>query len=636
MNIREEVLAILNGAVERLILNRIENSAFTDNVDVKKREYFSTLEGLDSIIIPAVNLKKNIFWNPLRSKYPELQNIIIDDLNFIFSMNTWQDEPPSQHGAPYFSKGPSKKKPYWTTECASFTMSVMANYLKLSESLLARPRPPRSKVSDIIRINLHWVDMCRKNNKGWSWTYNTDVHPWPTWSLLDTFEEILRFRRPNEYPLLHEQCDAVSTYITQSFDSTKRGSYYNQWRNKVLKPTQDSKSYDVETAFNLVRLILAASLHKTGHAVLSMAKCLYDWAKESDYSKCEYEYNFQASKDYIYDSSLLPYVLRALIVSAHALKPKLIDNLNGQIGMNHEIVINRVYSLLQKDLIREGIYKGLWGVKDKVSLTYELYYTERTIEALTDFLVYYEHPNQQLFKPCLKEIKLEKAKAKIPKLVHKKKVVKKIQPPSDSAEYTLLMRQLAKGQVPVQLEKCKGWKAEHLLEFYVFRLFTQIFYLDGTQWGYLKSGTNLPDGRFQLPDINADCLYDAKSSEASYNLRRNEVGKFEGYTQEGKQWGQARGKEVRYFLILAPSFSGDLTRKSNDFYGNTGVNLVCANIEDICEFADKVKEMSEISTPVRLIKWRNLLAKGKPLLQKRDFEEVFREWNKTLKRVGDY
>ncbi|HEC99333.1 MAG TPA: hypothetical protein ENN18_02990 [Proteobacteria bacterium] len=45
--------------------------------------------------------------------------------------------------------------------------------------------------------------------------------------------------------------------------------------------------------------------------------------------------------------------------------------------------------------ITQGKYKGLSGIRNGV-ITYELYYTERTIEALTEFLLQYQLPNDVL------------------------------------------------------------------------------------------------------------------------------------------------------------------------------------------------------------------------------------------------
>ena len=65
---------------------------------------FSTLEGLECLLIPFVSLDRNQFWEPLRNKYPGLKNIIIDDINFILSYNREQDNPPKEHGHPYFTQ----------------------------------------------------------------------------------------------------------------------------------------------------------------------------------------------------------------------------------------------------------------------------------------------------------------------------------------------------------------------------------------------------------------------------------------------------------------------------------------------------------------------------------------------------
>lgn len=643
MDVYQEILEVVLNAVKQLVLNRFEDSAFTDEEDVKNRKYFSTLEGLDSILIPAVNLPKNIFWEPLIELYPDLRNIIVDDINFIIGLNTDVHKPPSEHGAPYFSKGPTKRTPYWTAECSSFTLSVMTNYLALSEKkFLPKPKPPDSKILEVIRTNLKWVGRCRRNHEGWSWTPDTDAHPWPTWSLLDTFEELFRFRKyQNEYTYLKEQCDTVTLEIAKSFSASDKHSLLKQWADKVLTPMQQYGNYDVEIVFNLVRLILAASIYRTGHEVFPMAECLYAWAFKCNFQEREYKYHFEEMADYIYDSALLPYVFRALIVTAHKLKPRLIENLDTSLGVNHEVVINRIYSRLQSDLIKDNNHKynGLWDVRGTSSPKYELYYTERTIEALTDYLVYYKQSKTTIIRP-LQIASSPKPKAKKKKKKEKRKRV--IKTPvrdvlsNDFNKYTLWIRELAKGIVPDDLKGNVGWKAEEMLEFYMFRLFNVLFFLDGSEWGYKKRGKALPDGRITLPDNNKHCLYDAKSSMNTYNLSKSEIRKFKDYTNTGKEWAKAAGKEVQYFLVIAPSFRGKLQDKAQEFYSETNTNLVCTEAEDFCHFTDKVREVSQNASAVRLIKWRKLLSIGKPLLLEEHFDKAFNDWSTDLGKLEDF
>ena len=54
----EEVYTILYEALDRLIINRINDGAFTDQEDVSAKAYFSTLEGLEALLIPFVTLPK--------------------------------------------------------------------------------------------------------------------------------------------------------------------------------------------------------------------------------------------------------------------------------------------------------------------------------------------------------------------------------------------------------------------------------------------------------------------------------------------------------------------------------------------------------------------------------------------------
>ncbi len=380
----EEVYTILYKALERLISNRINDGAFTDQEDVSAKAYFSTLEGLEALLIPFVNLPKTL-WDSLTLHNKELPEIIAEDISFVLSHNSKEDNPPKEQGAPYFEQGKGvRQTPYWTAECASFTLSVLTNYLKLTEKVgLAHTLTP--KIIKAITTNLQWIKLC-KRDIGWSWTNDSPSHPWPTWSILDTFEEMLNCDSLKD---LHASLDTESSpmlnKIIESFKTDVVGSYLSDWDEKVI----NSKPYDVRATLDLSRLMLAVSLHSNRKIVKPLAYKLYAWASESDFGNLDYNHYLQPKSDIIADSSLVPSVLRALIFMAGVLKPRGISDLDNHIDQNHEVVLNRVYLHLMKNQINHGKFRDLWGVSND-GLKYELYYTERTVEALTEFLVHYE------------------------------------------------------------------------------------------------------------------------------------------------------------------------------------------------------------------------------------------------------
>jgi len=385
---------ILSNALEILITNRLSDGAFTDQEDVKSKSYFSTLEGLEAILIPFVHLPKNLYWDPLKTKYSKLTDLIIGDINFISRFNPKQELPPKDQGEPYFEqhKGP-KRIPYWTSECGSFTLSVLTNLLLLRHQFGFPNIPKDAEIISIIETNLKWIGLCRRGKNGWSWTNESPVHHWPTWSLLDTYDEMLNCESLlGFHDSIEEECEEVTNTIIESFKKGYvAGSYSNDWNEKVLK----SKVYDVETALDLTRLILAISLSGNPKIVKQLAKDLFSWASTSEFSDVDYSYHLSVKADYIYDSSLIPCVFRTLTTAAGILKPKKIKELDISLNQNHEIVINRVYSKLMENQINQGKYKGLWGVFGNTGLVYELYYTERVIEALVDFILYYDSDTEE-------------------------------------------------------------------------------------------------------------------------------------------------------------------------------------------------------------------------------------------------
>jgi hypothetical protein len=54
--------ALIN-ALKKLLDNRIKDGSFRDQEEAVEKAYFSTLEGLEALLIPLVNLQKNTILN---------------------------------------------------------------------------------------------------------------------------------------------------------------------------------------------------------------------------------------------------------------------------------------------------------------------------------------------------------------------------------------------------------------------------------------------------------------------------------------------------------------------------------------------------------------------------------------------
>jgi|GEM_PF-4306744 adenosylhomocysteinase len=381
----DEVYALLFNALDRLIINRISDKAFTDQEDVSAKAYFSTLEGLEALLIPFVNLSKTL-WDSLTLRHKDLPAIISEDMGFILSHNAKEYTAPKEQGAPYFEQGTGvTRTTYWTSECASFTLSVLRNYIRLTEKF-GLPCPIETKIIKAINTNLKWIELC-KRDIGWSWTHNSPAHPWPTWSILDTFEEILNCDSLKDvHSSLEEALSPILGKIIESFKKDIAGSYASDWEEKVV----NSEPYDVSAALDLSRLMLAISLHGNVRNVKPLAYKLFAWASASDFGNLDYSYYLQPQSAVITDSSLVPSTLRTLLCMMAVLKSKGKSDLYDHIKQNPEVVLTRVYLHLMRNHINHGKFKDLWGVNSDKGLKYELYYTERTIEALTEFLQIYE------------------------------------------------------------------------------------------------------------------------------------------------------------------------------------------------------------------------------------------------------
>jgi len=616
----ESVENSLYQALDRLIKNRLQDGVFIDEVDVKDKQYFSTLEGLESLLVPFVYLPKNRFWEPLKDNYPKLKEAIIEDIKYVLTFNK-HPTPPDEQGHPYFTERKATK-PYWTSECASFTLSVLTNYLDLKRKFDLATNPDEKDIIEVIENNIRWIKTC-KRDQGWAWiSAQQNSHPWPTWSLLDTFEELLDSLSDkiseNMFQTIDKECTDVVNNIAASFKDTRPDSYFSLWKEKIINRTP----YDVETAFDLSRLMLAVSLHKSQRIILPLVKMLYEWASNADFSKVNYKYHLKEKASYIYDSSLVPCIFRTLIIMAGKVKPKKIEKLDQELKQDHELVINRVYNKIMESQITHGQYQGLWGVMNG-RINYELYFTERTIEALTEFLQHYKSK-----RPVFEKQKKNAASMKKDRIRN----AGRTQPPDDTNKYTAWIPQLSARKIPEELSKNEDWRIEDLLEHYCYRLFNNTFALNAKKWGYKNIGEPKPDSRIILPDSKI-CFCDVKSSSGKYEITAAELRKFTDYAEEGKRLAIPMHQEVLCLFVIAPSFRGNLQQKAESFQATTSLKLVCMQAKDICKFADNVQKEGVDATKKRLIKWSLLLSKGSPLIDPGAYEKILKEWLEDLETM---
>lgn len=631
-SILDEVYNLLENALRRLLTNRKAEGIFCDDADVgNRRSYFSTLEGLEALLIPLVNLPKNRLWTPLTRDFPDLPTFIHDDVAYVIRSNRDAQEPPSAHGEPYFTSGArGRELPYWTSECASFTISALINYGELAARYDLPRKHAKKKLATIIEQNASWVDKCKRNDTGWSWTYSGGAHPWPTWSLLDTFDEALRAQwlKAATRRRLAEACDQVTKRILLQFTSTAASSYMARWKQSVLQPTQDGQPYSAETALDLSRLTLGAALHRQGWEVFPLAESLFAWALATDYSAINYRFHLEEKQNYIYDSSLVPSVLRALIIVAGALRPRLTGKLDKALGTSHEFAIQRAYRDCQQTLIAGGEYADLWGVPSTKGKTYELYYTERTIEALTELAIHYQHANVTNLRPALPKGKARKTTTSRTEEPENTET----EPPHRIDKYTTWVPELASGRIPGELTLV-GWPAEDLFEYYVYRLFSQVLLLDGKEWGRTVRGKALPDGQIKIPNSACVCLYDAKSSVGVYTITIEESRKFIDYAEAGRRRTRMKEKQLGYFLVIGPGFGGKLRDRANTFRARTGLSLRCLKASDLSWLADELGQGDCSTEEKRAFGWERLLAAGDPVITREQMEDAVKEWREEKDRA---
>lgn len=134
-----------------------------------------------------------------------------------------------------------------------------------------------------------------------------------------------------------------------------------------------------------------------------------------------------------------------------------------------------------------------------------------------------------------------------------------------------------------------GYKAWEILEDAVFGVFQWCFGFETKQLGRQALFAHEPEGLVICPSKlgnNFGLIYECKSSISDYTISKKDELVYINYIREKKNpFKNLHNCELQYFLIISPSFSGDLKSRRDEIHQATGVLLCFIEATDFRDIA---------------------------------------------------
>jgi hypothetical protein len=381
----EQISNLLKASILQVARRRLIDKFYKDDQESKQRYYFPTLEGLEAILIPAVALEETS-WAILVSNFSQLPSLVSQDIEYALKLN--KPSKKQQQGAPYFAAGRrASTKYYWISECGAFTLSTLINVLTLSK--LNSKAPPSFDSALLRRIITRCVsDLldCAVAGGGWTWSKGgKTADPWATWSVVETFADYLAYSdefdiRLPEIRRVTNALDNTREYLRAQLDWHARDTIAGVWYQTVYSKRHMKTKEQVKRAYSFVHTVISSSLlglQEEGH-FRELATLLFKSVEEVKVKNVENLAKVASKDEKIDDYSYNPTLLRALTAIYVQLDENGREDLKLRLRASPLSYIKDQFDILMRDYIVTGEWAGLWGYHRK----YEIYYTERAIEAL--------------------------------------------------------------------------------------------------------------------------------------------------------------------------------------------------------------------------------------------------------------
>lgn len=409
-NRKKQISQELESTVSAVIENRLSNGNFGDNVSKSQAAYLTTCEGLESIFVPIVsNLK--LSFPKITKKYPDLLDCICKDLSYL--LGRCQDgETFIFPGDPYAETGVKKRIPIQTVESAAFTISTFSHALDIFQSNNI-DLPHQLKYKEAISAALVYLEnaFCEDEKDGGYWPAvlgtKKEASIYFTWTVLETLVDF--FETNYDAPLYKTSCEKLGGYAfkvrswlervklpimeigdlsfalyAKKYKEIKVGSnpinssldelvHVEQVTNNDLQRELNTiiyESFYILIMLNLLWSEKRSSMAKFLRYLLPQLSSLLEMTPEA-------YYQVPGAKEPLEDFSIVPLALRG--VAKVLVENERDPDFRGALDV---INFDGVVSLCNKALNSKKLSSGLYAYDGE---TYEVYYTERVIEARVNF-----------------------------------------------------------------------------------------------------------------------------------------------------------------------------------------------------------------------------------------------------------
>jgi hypothetical protein len=424
MSPHDQIVELLKVSILRVARLRLLEGFYKDDEESRKPFYFPTLEGLESILIPAIAIEE-VSWPTLVSNSSEIQHIVSKDIEYILSLNNANKK--KKQGAPYFFTGRgASKKFYWISECGAFTLSTLINTLTLAQRF-PEVAPTFNNIKLRASIKQNVIDLldCAVTQGGWSWSKGgKTADAWATWSVVETFTDYLAYVEQfgikfPEIRKIKANLNATTDYLESQLDWHSPTTVSGSWYQRVYESRRIKTPNQVKCAYSFVHTMISSSLLKLQEReqFRELAALLFKSVENVKVKNVENLAHVASQDDSIDDYSYHPTLLRALTAIYVEMNEEGRQDLKNRLDDSPVHYIKKQFERLMRDYILKDEWAGLWGY----GKSYEIYYTERTIEALvslTEFLTSWDKDSgswsipKAKIKPTKHDLQIEIEKAR--------------------------------------------------------------------------------------------------------------------------------------------------------------------------------------------------------------------------------
>ena len=371
----DKTTKIVKEAVIALCKRRCATDSFYDDRDVKDRAFVSTCEGLECIFLPCLEFER-INLTRLLKKFPELLECLQSDVDYLINRSKIPDKEKEFEfpGDPYLgeSRRITPKNQIPNLDSTALAVSTMLHLKTVIErEHLSKEGFPISMMNDLIENGLSQIDKNHIKNQGWPWEESRkEAHIYFTWSVLETLSDVFEYdpKLFNKYDSLKAARNETKIWIEENI------------LNNMADGIDVGK--DITQTYFYIESLISLTILETDKylKIADFLKYLLPFCDKIADQPLFAEYQIEEKRTTLTDYCIIPLLLRGL--AAVFLEFGSIDKFKKGIGLiDHKKIIQQRFDHLNQKRTKEH----LWAFDSE---EFELYYTERAIEAL---VVYHDY-----------------------------------------------------------------------------------------------------------------------------------------------------------------------------------------------------------------------------------------------------